>query len=232
MRIHAIIHAEFEKLGAIQDWISKHQHHLTTTHTYRGQTLPDVSHFDMLIVMGGPQSPLQLDKYPYLRDEINLVKAAISADKVVFGVCLGAQIIGEALGANTEHSPNKEIGVYPIELTEEAKTDPLFQQFPPIFDVMHWHNDMPGIPKNSRLLAKSAGCPRQAFAYGDKVYGFQFHMEMNEELMRGMVDHCANDLTTSQYVQSAQTLLGLNLNAINQKMHQVLDYLATQINKS
>ncbi len=232
MRIHAVIHAAFEKLGAIENWILKHHHRLSITNTYLGETLPDVSSFDMLIIMGGPQSPSKLDKYPYLRDEIKLASAVIAANKAMLGICLGAQIIGEALGAKTEQSPHKEIGVYPVELMQAAQDDPLFQQFPDTFDVMHWHNDMPGLSADSRLLAKSAGCPRQAFAYGDRVYGLQFHMEMNEELIRGMILHCESDLTTSQYVQSAQTLLALDLDAINQKMHQVLDYLAAQVNKS
>jgi len=70
MRIHAIIHAPFEKLGIIQSWISKKNYTLSTTNTYNGEQLPDASSFDFLIIMGGSQSLLKLDKYPYLRNEI------------------------------------------------------------------------------------------------------------------------------------------------------------------
>lgn len=100
MRIHAIIHAPFEKLGIIESWISKKNYTLTTTHTYNGEQLPDASAFDFLIIMGGPQSPLKLDKYPYLRNEILLAKQTVKKNKALLGVCLGAQIIAEALGAN------------------------------------------------------------------------------------------------------------------------------------
>jgi len=226
MRIHSIIHAPFEKLGVIEDWAMQKNYNLSETHTYRGEKLPEVSEFDFLIIMGGPQSPLELEQYPYLRDEIKLTDRAIVNKKAVLGVCLGSQIIGEALGAQTQHSPNKEIGAYPVELTSEGIGDPLFKKFPAKFDVMHWHNDMPGIPTGARLLAKSEGCPRQAFAYGDRVYGLQFHLEITQELAKGMIEHCASDLQPNRYVHSANELLAIDYAPINQKMRVVLDHLA------
>lgn len=228
MRIHAIIHAPFEKLGIIENWITEKKYTLTTTHTYDGEQLPDASSFDFLIIMGGPQSPLKLDKYPYLRDEILLAQQAIKKDKAVLGVCLGAQIIAEALGAKTEQSPNKEIGAYPIEVTKEGLNDPLFKLFPSKFDVMHWHNDMPGIPTGAVLLAKSEGCPRQAFSYGDKVYGFQCHLEMTAELVQGMLNHCPEDLLHGKFIRSKDELLSTDYQPINHKMLVALDYLANK----
>ena len=227
MRIHYIIHAPFEGLGAIHHWITKHNYKSSGTHTYRGEKLPDASEFDMLIIMGGPQSPLKLDKYPYLRDEIALAQKAIQHNLPVLGICLGAQIIGESLGAKTEQSPNKEVGVYPVDMTNEAETDPLFKLFPKQFDVMHWHNDMPGMADGCVLLARSAGCPRQAFRYGDRVYGYQFHLEMTPENVNEMVKHCREDLKPSQYVQPADELAQINLMPINQKLEMTLDYLAS-----
>jgi GMP synthase (glutamine-hydrolysing) len=225
MRIHSIIHAPFEKLGAIENWIAKRNHSLITTHTYNGDVLPSPSEFDFLIIMGGPQSPCELEQYPYLRDEIALTKAAILANKIVLGFCLGAQIIAEALGVKTMRSPHKEVGVYPITLTDEGEVDPLFQQFPVQFDVMHWHNDMPGIPAGAVLLAKSEGCPQQAFRYGDRVYGLQFHMEMTAELVRGMIEHCPWDLRMGDYIRTRAELLAADHDAINRKLEGLLDYL-------
>lgn len=226
MRLHYIIHAPFENLGAIETWIEKNNHTATGTHTYRGEVLPDVSSFDMLIIMGGPQSAVKLDKYPYLQQEIELTKQAVQANKPILGVCLGAQLIGAALGVQAERSPHKEIGVFPIEVTPEAENDPIFKQFPKQFPVMHWHNDMPGIPDGGVLLAKSAGCPRQAFRYGDRVYGFQFHLELTQQNVADIAQHCGDDLAAGQYVFSAKDLLSLDLTAINNKMHVTLDYLA------
>lgn len=226
MRLHYIIHAPHEGLGVIEQWLQKNNIEATGSHTYKNESLPAVSAFDMLIIMGGPQSVDQLNDYPYLRDEIALTKQAIDENKVVLGICLGAQIIGAALQAPVEKSPHKEIGIYPIHLTREAADDPVFKHFPQEFEVMHWHSDMPGLPAESILLATSAGCPRQAFRYGDRVYGLQFHMELTAQLVEQMIKHDEAELTPSAYVQSAETLSKLDLHPINQKMLTILDYLA------
>lgn len=231
MRIHTIIHAPFEKPGIIESWAIDKGYNLSSTHTYKGEKLPDISTIDFLIVMGGPQSPTELDKYPYLRNEITLTKQAIDQGKAVLGVCLGAQIISESLDAKTERSPNKEIGVYPISLTKEGEIDSVFKKFPKSFDVMHWHNDMPGIPQGAVLLAYSEGCPRQVIKYSDRVYGLQCHMEMTSELIKGMVEHCANDLIPGRYVQQNKNLLTNDMSEINNKMFIILDYLESAVMK-
>jgi GMP synthase (glutamine-hydrolysing) len=227
MRIHCIIHASFEKIGAIETWAKKGGHSLSFTHTYKEQELPNIDSFDFLIVMGGPQSPLEVEKYPYLRNEIKLIEKAIQGNKKIFGVCLGAQLISEALGAKTLRSPNKEIGMYSIEILDAAKEDPIFKKLPKTFDVMHWHSDMPGIPDGGVLLAKSEGCPQQAFKYGDRIYGFQFHLEPTKELIEGMIANCPEDLKPGRYIRSEEELLNSDFDAINKKMFIVLDYMAS-----
>ena len=84
--------------------------------------------------------------------------------------------------------------MYLVELLDAAKDDPVFRHFPNKFEAMHWHYDMPGLPEGAALSAKSEGCPRQAFRYGDRIYGFQFHFEMTESLLKGMVENCLSDL--------------------------------------
>lgn len=229
MRVHIIIHARFEKPGAIEPWAIKNGHTLTFTHTYRGEQLPDISEFDFLVIMGGPQSPLELDKYPYLRDEIALTKLAVNQKKIVLGICLGAQIIGESLGAKTERSPNKEIGVFPIQLTDEGINDSIFSKLPTTFDVMHWHNDMPGVPAGSAILAYSEGCPRQIIRYNESVYGLQCHMEMTNELVKGMTEHCGDDLKPGKYIQTTEELVSADQSKINEKIFFILDQLAVSI---
>lgn len=226
MRIHCIQHAAFEGPGSIGSWIERHHHTLTTTHTNLGEALPDVDAFDMLIVMGGPQSPLETDRYPYLTAEINLIKAAIKANKKIFGICLGAQLIAEAYGARTQHSPHKEIGAYPITMLPAAASDPLFKQFPKEFLVVHWHNDMPGIPKGAVLLAKSEGCPQQAVRFSERVYGVQFHFEQTLGTIKGMIENCAGDLQPGKYVQTAQELVAINFEPIIKLQDKVMDYFA------
>lgn len=229
MRIHHILHASFEKPGAIEDWAVQKGHSVSTTRTYLGEQPPSTSEFDFLIVMGGPQSPLSLDQWPYLQDEMNLIKKSIDANKAILGICLGAQLIAESLGAKTQRSPHREIGVFSVELLTDANHDPVFSQFPSTFPVMHWHNDMPGIPKGARLLAKSAGCPQQAFSVGDRIYGLQFHLEITQKNIKDMLTHCENDLSPGSYVESKQVLLNHDFKEINAKMFVVLDYLSSRI---
>ncbi len=231
MRIHIILHASFEKPGAIETWANKSGHVLSATHTYRGEQLPALSEIDFLIIMGGPQSALKLDKYPYLRDEIALTKMAIDQKKIVLGICLGAQIIGESLGAKTEHSPNKEIGVFPIQLSDDGTNDFIFGKLPTTFDVMHWHNDMPGVPADAVILASSEGCPRQVIRYKERVYGLQCHMEMTNELIRKMTEHCAEDLKPGKYIQDGEKMLAVNMSEINEKLFIILDQLTSFIAK-
>jgi GMP synthase (glutamine-hydrolysing) len=225
MRIHCVIHAEFENPGIIETWAKEQGHIILETHTYKGEILPTADKFDLLIIMGGPQSPLNIDKWPYLQDEMILITQAIKENKAILGICLGAQLIAECLGAKTEQSPYKEVGLFPIELLPAADQDPVFSKFPKNFSVMHWHNDMPGLPKNTELLAKSNGCPRQAFKVGDRIYGLQCHLEMTKNNILDMLEHCESDLKPDLYVDSKQQLLSHDLEPVNQKMIALLDYL-------
>src|SRR5260370_9087152 len=177
MRIHYVMHASFETPGFIDHWATDRGHPYSGTHIYKGQSLPDAQDIDLLIMMGGPQSPLQMGEFGYFRDEINLVAKVIEQRKPVIGFCLGSQLIAEALGAGTRRSSEKEVGTFPVQLTLEGTRDPILRDFPSEFDVLHWHHDMPGIPDEAVLLARSAGCPHQAFRFGDRVYGFRFHLQ-------------------------------------------------------
>lgn len=226
MRILLILHAEFEKPGSIETWAKKNSFATLEVRPYKGEKLPNVNDFDFLVVMGGPQSPLEIEKALYLNDEINLIKQAIVKQKRIIGICLGAQLIGEALGAKTERSPNREVGMYLVEMLNEAKFDPIFSQFPETFDVMHWHSDMPGVPDGAVLLAKSEGCPRQIFRFGDRIYGFQCHFELTQDLVKDMIEKCPNDLKAGTYIRSEKELLYADYSQINAKMDKILNYLA------
>ncbi len=223
MDILCITHAEFETAGIIETWAQDAGHDFVNHRPYCGESLPTADHFDMLIIMGGPQSPLKLDEFPYLADEMKLIKEAIAAHKKVIGFCLGAQLIGEALGAKTERSPEKEIGVYPITLTDEAQHDHLLEGLPKELPVIHWHNDMPGLTSDSILLAFSAGCPRQIIRYKPLVYGFQCHLEITLPGMKDLIDHVPGDLKTSKYTQTKDELIAQDYASINHTMIEILN---------
>lgn len=227
MHIHAILHAAFEPLGIIEEWAQEQSHIVSITRTYDGEQLPKASTFDMLIIMGGPQSSLEVEKYPYLANEIALIKEAILANKPILGVCLGAQLISEALGAKPEKSPHKEVGIFPIELLDEANDDPVFKDFPKRFNVVHWHNDMPGLPNGSVVLGKSAGCPRQIVRFAPNVYGFQCHFEITSKVALGLIANCPGDLEAGLFVQSEEQMFNSNFSSINERMKMILDRFIT-----
>lgn len=229
MKIKCITHADFETPGVIQTWAQKHHHNLEICMPYKGESCVNSDLFDFLIIMGGPQSPLKINEFPYLKDEILLIQQAIFQNKLVLGFCLGAQLIGEALGAKTEASPSKEIGVFPITLTPEGIQDPLFQSLPRTFPAIHWHNDMPGETKHSEILATSEGCPRQIVRYAPKVYGFQCHLEITKHGIQELIKACPADLSPSLFTQTPDELLTQNYGSIHHNLMIILERLTSFI---
>ena len=227
MRVNAFIHAPFEGLGAIHFWLKKKSYSLREIHTYRGDPIPRLGEFDWLIIMGGPQNLKQIEKYPYLQEEIGLITQAIQRNKLVLGICLGAQLIAESLGAKTEASPEKEIGVFPLYLTEPGHSDPILRHFPEQFPSTHWHNDMPGIPAGASILATSPGCPRQIIRFKPRVYGLQCHLELTGDNIREMLLHEGKKLVPGRYIQTNEEFLGQNFTFINQLLFLFLDHFIT-----
>lgn len=225
MKILCITHADFERPGVIADWAHQREYEFVECKPYAGENCLDVEDFDFLVVMGGPQDAADYDKVSYLSDEVTLIKRAIDANKIVVGFCLGAQLIGEALGAKTEKSDQKEVGVYPIFATEYALSDSIVKALGEEFLAIHWHNDMPGLTKDAKVLAYSAGCPRQIIKYADYVYGFQCHLEITQQGMDTMIVSCPQDLQGGRFVQSAEEMRMQDYDAINNRMFMVLDAL-------
>lgn len=236
MNIHFIQHEVFEAPGAYLDWAKARKQNITFSKVYENQPLPEtVDHLDFLIVMGGPQSPdTTVAECPHFdaQAEMALIKKAVDAGKAVVGVCLGAQLIGAALGAGYDHSPEKEIGVFPIQLTADGLKDEKLNHFGETLAVGHWHNDMPGLTPQSKILARSTGCPRQIVAYGERVYGFQCHMELTPEVVELLIAEEPAFLTQNtahKYVQKPDEIRSRDFSEMNEKLFQFLDKLAGEI---
>lgn len=232
MNIHFIQHETFEAPGAYLAWAKSRNYKISFSKVYENDTLPDsVDFIDLLIVMGGPQSPnTTVEECPHFNAdaEIRFIQKCIAVGKAVVGVCLGSQLIGEALGANFNHSPEKEIGVFPITLTEEGINDEKINHFGDFLNVGHWHNDMPGLTKESKVLAFSEGCPIQIVSYSNLVYGFQCHMELNTEVVSLLIESETDLFEKSKkhpFIQSPETILSHNYNEMNEKLFQFLDKL-------
>jgi GMP synthase (glutamine-hydrolysing) len=235
MHIHFIIHEHFEAPGAYEIWGKNRGCSMSYSRVYQGDRLPeDLESTDLLIIMGGPQSPATtLTECPWFdaQAEKALISRAVEADKTVIGVCLGSQLIGEALGAAFCHSPEKEIGKFPVRLTDAGKANPLFKDFGHELNVGHWHNDMPGLTPQAKVLAYSEGCPRQIVQYGERVYGFQCHMELTPEVVELLIEHSQNDLRRAaefRFVETAEKLRSHDYREMNQVLFSFLDKLAVQ----
>ncbi|MDU1108295.1 MAG: type 1 glutamine amidotransferase [Enterobacter sp.] len=233
--MHFIIHEHFEAPGAYEIWGKNRGCSMSYSRVYQGDPLPeDLESTDLLIIMGGPQSPATtLTECPWFdaQAEKALISRAVEADKTVIGVCLGSQLIGEALGAAFCHSPEKEIGKFPVRLTDAGKANPLFKDFGHELNVGHWHNDMPGLTPQAKVLAYSEGCPRQIVQYGERVYGFQCHMELTPEVVELLIEHSQNDLRRAaefRFVETAEKLRSHDYREMNQVLFSFLDKLAVQ----
>lgn len=232
MRVHFIVHESFEAPGAYETWARNRDHDVTFTRVYAGDELPvDAEGIDFLIVMGGPQDPATtLEECPHFDSEAEqtLIASAVKTGKAVIGICLGSQLIGEALGASFAHSPEKEIGKFPIALTDEGCKDEMFSHFGKTLEVGHWHNDMPGLTPDAKIIAYSEGCPRQIVSYSDRVYGFQCHMELTLDVVELLIAHSEPDLSRTEahpFVNTTEELRAHDYSEMNEALFIFLDKL-------
>ena len=173
-----------------------------------------------LIVMGGPMSVYDRGRFPFLLQEQRLIEQALKDDKPVLGVCLGSQLMAATLGAEVKRGRQKEIGWYPVSLTESAAADALWQELPSRFTAYHWHGDVYDLPQSAVSLAASDLTPCQGFRYGEKAYGFLFHMEVTGKTIKNMVKEFSGELEaenitagsiiakTKDYLPELQTIGG------------------------
>ncbi len=224
MRIHSLQHVSFEDIGSMASDFRARGYTLSSTHWYRGDATPDLSSFDALIVMGGPMGIYDEAVYPWLADEKILIKESIAAGKIVLGICLGAQLIADVLGGKVTRNVHKEIGWLPISVNPAAATHPIAQVFAHYPTVFHWHGDTFALPPGAIHLASSEGCVNQAYAFQDRVYGFQFHLETTPASAQALIEHCGEDIDGSRYTQSAEAILASDekFAQINRAMTEVI----------
>lgn len=209
---------------------------MSYTRCWKYEKVPENVEADLLVVLGGwqcPQTTLEECDYFDGKAQKRLIRRYADEGRMVLGVCLGAQLLGEALDAPYLHSPEREIGPVPVQLTEAGRKDPLFKDFPDTFLAGEWHNDMPGLTADSVILAQSEGCPRQIVRYGKGVYGFQTHMEFTHDIMEKGIRDAGEDILNvrraqSRFVQSVEELLAFDYSEMNALLSRFLDALAEE----
>lgn len=181
----AIQHVPYEGPGLIAAVAAQRGVKLDVCRVYGGDPLPAADELGGLVVMGGPMGVGDAAEHPHLLRERELIAAAAGAGLPVLGVCLGAQLLADALGARVHRGEHAEIGPGSVTLTPAGQADPVLaaagsDRLP----VVHWHQDSFELPAGAAWLARSELYPHQAFRVGERAYGLQFHVEVDRELAR------------------------------------------------
>jgi GMP synthase (glutamine-hydrolysing) len=188
-RALAIRHVHFEDLGTFAPVLAAHGYEIA----YVDAGLDDLGAIreaavDLLIVLGGPIGAYEEEHYAFLTAELALIGRQLRANRPILGLCLGAQLMARALGADVRPGPAKEIGWGPVTLTEAGLAGPL--RHPGSEPVLHWHGDAFTLPDGAERLAATEICPNQAFSVGANVLAFQFHPEAAVEgFERWLIGH-------------------------------------------
>jgi GMP synthase-like glutamine amidotransferase len=231
MRIHYFQHVPFEGLGSIERWIHARRYHLTATKLYQSDPMPEMEGVDLLVVMGGPMGVHDEDRLPWLATEKRFIEKAISKGKAVLGICLGAQLIADVLGARVYPNRFKEIGWFPIELTEAGQRSSLLGFLPARLVVFHWHGDTFDLPAGAVHVARSEACLHQAFVYNERTIGLQFHLESTAEGVEALIENCSGELANSSYIQVPSQLKAppKAFSIINEAMDKLLSRIEKMV---
>jgi len=199
--LHIIQHVPFEPAGILPDLAFSHGWNVSTTKQFAADNLPELNTIDRLIIMGGPMSTNDITDYPYLSAEKDFLNRAIAKDIPVIGICLGAQLLAEALGGKVHSNAQKEIGFFPVQKTTAAYDSQFFADLPHTFTPLHWHGDTFSLPPGATHTARSAACNMQAFESGPHI-GLQFHLEMTTDLLEGLIENARHELVAAPFVMT------------------------------
>lgn len=185
MRVHWLQHADEDGPGTLLDAVQAHGLAQRGTRLHLGEPLPPLDAFDVLIPLGGPMNIHAHAEHTWLAAEKALLREAIAAGKRLFGICLGAQLLADALGGEVARHPVRERGWRTVDKTASGRAAPLLSGLPERFTVFQWHEDSYRLPAGARCLASSEVCTQQAFDWdGGRVSGVQFHPEITADTAR------------------------------------------------
>jgi GMP synthase (glutamine-hydrolysing) len=177
-------HVPYEPLGTLDPLLKEAGFRIRYVNFGRNpHQRPSLDKYAALIVLGGPMNSHQIDTYPNLITEVDVIREAVQGDMSVLGICLGAQLLAKAIGGDVVRNPEREIGWYDVEPTEQGEVDPVLSTFATTQRVFQWHEDGIVLPGDAVHLARSSASAVQAFRHGEHAYGFQFHLEVDDSLV-------------------------------------------------
>lgn len=209
MRLHLLHHdpVDFSRTN-ISIWAENKGYPIAHTYLCNNETIPAIEDFDWLIVMGGSPHAWEEDVYPWLPGEKRFIAEVLDNDKIILGICFGAQLLAETLGAEIFVNPHKEIGWYEVTLTPEGQQSYLFQNVPAHFTAFHWHADHFALPPGCTRLAYSEATENQAYISQERrIAGIQFHPEYPLESVMYFVREFGDELQKGPYVAGKEKML-------------------------
>lgn len=225
MRIHILKHVPYESPGSITDWAEEKGFPVSYTRFYKNSRLPLTEDFDLLVIMGGPMNIYENDKFPWLKQEKAFIKNCLEAKKKILGICLGSQLLADALGSKVYRNKEKEIGWFPI---YKNGKHPVLDLFPEgDITAFHWHGDTYEIPETTKPLFHSEATKNQGFVYENRVFALQFHWEIQPKSLEELIKHAHTDLTPGSYVQSPEKMLNhaAGFDTSENYLRDLLDYI-------
>lgn len=196
-------HDPFEDLGFFAEVLDKEGVRYRTVRLFHGEMpAEDWQHVAAFIILGGPMAVDDEERFPFLRWEKRIIRAALDESVPTLGICLGAQLIAAALGTPVYDGAVSEIGWNPISITAHGQVDSLLGYLPENATVFQWHSRGFDLPPGAVCLASSAHYKIQAFRLGKLTYGLQFHLEVTPNMIERWIGVRSKDLARTPYVSA------------------------------
>jgi GMP synthase-like glutamine amidotransferase len=235
LRVHYFQHIAGEGFGSCYDYLKAHQAKITATEFFalpvdlplELEALPDIDEVDLLIIMGGTMSVNDEANYPWLKLEKRWLRRYLSAGKPAIGLCLGGQLIANALGASVSRNQHQELGWMDVGRVSHVPEN--YFQIPEKINIMQWHSETFEIPRGGVRLAQNNVCQNQMYQIGRNVLGFQFHPEMTPHALQLLIENEEDSAVfNGEYVQPIAELkktIKSKFEQGNQLLNRAIEYV-------